>query len=94
MWPMPRILRVLIPSVLALLVLWLVWPYLQSEQRQVEKMHRQLIALAAKRDWPEAEKRLAADYHDQWDLQRGEAVQLASELFQGFLYLNIEWETA
>ncbi|HSI63219.1 MAG TPA: hypothetical protein VLE43_08865 [Candidatus Saccharimonadia bacterium] len=90
---MLRTLRYLIPAVLALLVVWLAWPYLQSDQRQVEKVHRKLITQAAKRNWVEAEKFLAEDYTDQWELDRAEAIPLAAELFQGFLYLNIEWET-
>jgi hypothetical protein len=90
---MKRTLRYLIPAAFALFVVWLVWPYLQSDRRQVEKIHRKLIAQAAKRNWTEAEKFLAQDYEDQWELDRSEAMQLSAELFQGFLYLNIEWET-
>jgi hypothetical protein len=87
------LLRYVVPAALALFVVWLAWPYLQSDRRQAENMHRKLITLAAKRNWVEAEKYLAEDYIDQWELDRTEAVPLASELFQGFLYLNIEWET-
>lgn len=90
---MKRTLRYVIPAAFALLVVWLAWPYLQSDGRQAEKIHQRLIKQGAKRNWVEAEKFLAEDYTDQWELDRTEAMQLASELLQGFLYLNIEWET-
>lgn len=90
---MQRFLRILIPVVLGLVVLWFAWPYLQSEKRQAENMHRKFIALGANRNWAGAGELMARDYEDAWDHNREDALELAAELFQGFLYLNIEWET-
>lgn len=90
---MQRLLRFLIPAILALVVLWLVWPYVQSDERQVEKMHRKFISLGADRNWNEAAKLMALDYEDDWDFNREEALQAASEVTEAFLYLNIEWQT-
>jgi hypothetical protein len=90
---MQRVLRILIPAVLGLVVLWFVWPYLQSDKRQAENIHRKFISLGADRNWNRAAQMMAPDYEDEWDFNREEAVQMASELMQGFLYLNIEWET-
>ncbi|RBP36373.1 hypothetical protein DES53_11784 [Roseimicrobium gellanilyticum] len=90
---MQRLLRILIPVLLVLTLLWFLWPYLQSEKRQVENMHRKLISLAAARNWTGASELMTSDYEDEWGHNREDALGLASELFQGFLYLNIEWET-
>lgn len=90
---MQRALRILIPAVIALVIGWFVWPYMQSEKSQAENMHRKFISLGAKRDWDGLSNLIAVDYSDEWDHNREEAVQTAAELLQGFLYLNIEWET-
>ena len=90
---MARIIRLLIPAALVLIA-WLVWPYLESPKAQVERQQRNIIGLAADRDWDEVRACLALEYEDQWSMNRTDAVALAEELLQGFIMLDIEWTAA
>ncbi len=84
---------ILIPAVIVLLV-WLVWPYLESADAQVRHQQEGIIKLAADRDWDAVTGRMSYEYEDQWSMNRTDSVALAQELLQGFLALDIEWTTA
>jgi hypothetical protein len=90
---MRRALRFLIPAIVVLLV-WLVWPYLESDNAQVLRQHQRVLALASDRDWDAVTQSMALQYEDQWSMNQGEAVDLAKDLLAGFITLDIEWATA
>ncbi|HSJ03285.1 MAG: hypothetical protein ACAI34_02250 [Verrucomicrobium sp.] len=72
---------------------WFAWPFMQSPAKQAEVRHKALFEKASKRDWKSASGFLAAGYEDQWGNKPSEAIELAKELLQGFLILEIKWET-
>ena len=86
-----------IVRIVALIVFYLLgsfaWPYLQSKSGQAQRRHEQIIKLAAKRNWDAVTEMLATDYEDQWSMSRVDSVNLAKEMLQAFLVLNIEWKT-
>src|SRR5687767_632915 len=90
---MRRALRILIPAMVVLLV-WLVWPYLESDKAQVLRQHQRVLARASDRNWDAVTESMASDYEDQWSMNRAEAVDLAKDLLAGFITLDIEWTTA
>lgn len=90
---MQRFIRFVIPVVIVFLA-WLLWPFLQSASGQVTRMQETLIKAAAKRNWMEVKELMASDFQGMWELDREEATAEATEYFQGFLYLNIDWTTA
>lgn len=79
---------------LLLLTGWIVWPYLQPAETQVSKCHEKLFSLAGQRYWSEASEWLSPEYHDQWENNRTQAIELAGEAFRGFIILDLKWETA
>lgn len=89
---MQRIIRLLIPAAVVLAA-WLVWPYLQSDEKQVLHQHARVLALAADRKWPAVIESMALEYEDQWSQNRGDSVAMAEEVFMGFITLEIEWTT-
>lgn len=88
---MRRFIRILIPA-LTVLIVWLVWPYMLSSEKQVEKRHRDLMSAASRRSWLEASEMMAADYKDQWESNREDAVTTAREILSGFIILDLEWK--
>ena len=79
---------------LILSALWFAWPCLQSKSSQVQARQEQIIKLAAKRNWALVTGMIAADYEDQWSMNRTDAVSLAHEMLQGFLMLEMQWTTS
>lgn len=87
---MRRFIRIAIPA-LTVLIVWLVWPYMASSEKQAEKRQRDLISAASKRSWTEIGEMMTTDYKDQWDSNREDSVNTARELFSGFVILDLEW---
>lgn len=86
-----RGLLILIPAIIVLIVWWFL-PSMASPEKQVENRHEDLIAAASRRSWREVEEMMAADYQDEWEQKREDAVITARELLSGFLVLEIKWE--
>ncbi len=89
---MRRVIRFLIPAAVVLIA-WLVWPYFESDQAQVERQHRRVLDLAADRNWEAVTESLALEYEDQWSMNRTDSVANAEELLMSFITLEIEWTT-
>ena len=89
---MRRVIRFLIPAAVVLLV-WLLWPYFESDQAQVLRQHRRVLDLAAGRNWEAVTNSMALEYEDQWNMNRTESVAHAEELLMSFITLDIEWTT-
>ncbi len=90
---MRHYIRIIIPA-LTVLIVWLVWPYLASTEKQVANRHRDLVSAASRRSWQEVGEMMPADYKDQWGANREDAVSTARELFAGFIVLDLEWKQA
>ena len=86
------IIRLIIVSVIGFVLSWL-WPYVQSKSGQVQRRQEQIIKLAAKRNWDAVTAMIATEYEDQWSMNREDSVNLAKEMLQAFIALNIEWTT-
>ncbi len=86
-----RAFLILIPAITVIIV-WLVLPYLDSPEKQMEKRHLALISAASHRSWREVEEMIAADYKDEWEQKREDAVNTARQLLSGFLVLDMEWK--
>lgn len=89
---MLRFVRLLIPAAVVLIA-WLVWPYLQSDEAQMLRQHSRVLDLAADRKWEAVTESMALEYEDQWSQNRLDSVALAEEVFMGFITLDIEWTT-
>ena len=91
-------MRTWIVRIIAVIVLYLLGsfalPYVQSKKGQVQRRQDLIIKLAAQRKWDAVTQMLTTDYEDQWSMSREDSVELAKELLQGFLVLNIDWTTA
>jgi hypothetical protein len=87
---MRRLLRILIHA-LVVLAVWFAWPYFESEQAQLLRQHKRILALASDGKWKTVTESIALEYEDQWNMNRIEAVKLAEDLLMGFIMLDIEW---
>ncbi|CAN5898679.1 hypothetical protein BH11VER1_BH11VER1_29420 [soil metagenome] len=86
-----RAILILVPAVIVLIV-WLILPYLDSPEKQLEKRHQDLISAASRRSWKEVEEMIAADYKDEWEQKREDSVTTARQLLSGFLVLDMTWK--
>lgn len=86
------IIRLLVVSVIGTALSWL-WPYVQSKNGQVQRRQDQIIRLASKRNWDAVTAMIATEYEDQWSMNREDSVNLAHEMLQAFLSLEITWKT-
>jgi len=90
---MRRLILILITAFVLLFAAWFFWPFLESPAAQVERQHKELIKLAGQRYWTEAKALLAEDYEDQWGSRRDDSIELARQVFSGFLALDLQWKT-
>lgn len=88
-----RLLLKILPPVFLLVVGWLVWPFFQSSEVQVARSHAELFELAGGRYWTEVGGLMSKDYDDAWGNNAEDAIEIASELLQGFLVLDLQWQT-
>jgi hypothetical protein len=76
---------------IALLAL-LIGAWVASEfqpRRQIEKATERLLSAIENRDWEQVRDTLAPDYADAWQLDRSSIIELASQGFSQFFYLEI-----
>jgi len=74
-------------GLLALLVVWIALEF--SPDRQLDKVFSRLIRAAENRNWKTVSTLMADDYHDQWGMNREQAVQAGSDVLGHFLALQI-----
>ena len=78
---------VVVATLLAAVLGWAVFEF--QPIRQLRKTFSAFVQTGEKRNWEKGQTFLAADYKDQWGLDREQAVLTAKELFAQFLVLGI-----
>ncbi len=93
---MTRKTILLAASILALLAAaWCVFEF--QPRRQIQKATERLLTDVENRDWDDVRDTLSPDYADAWGLDRSGIIELASQGFSQFFYLEItptDWQIA
>lgn len=71
---------------------WMLVPYFSSLEAQARKQHERLFSFASGRNWKEAKTLLASDYADAWGNNAEQAIEIAGEVLQGFIVLDLQME--